>query len=120
MTEQSQEYIVVMRTLSGPSTGILTWSAYQSKEIFKKWYSGKMQDGSNEPISDVYGIAAEGVTQEQAIRFIRGVPLEVRLQAAVNEANEAPTPEEREAILEMKLETLSCLYPQMQVKANPN
>lgn len=63
-------YLVVLKTLEGPSAGVRTWSSYASKHAFDQWYAGKMADGSERPWRDVYQVCAEGVNQEQAIQAV--------------------------------------------------
>lgn len=68
---KSRDYVVVMRNL-GSSThrGVLTWSVFDDKADFDRWYAGTMQDGSNQPLNEVYEIVAEGVTDEEAVAIV--------------------------------------------------
>ena len=54
-------YIVVSRTLVGPSRGVLTWTGFPSKEYFDKWNDAKMRSW--------YETVEEGVTEERALEL---------------------------------------------------
>ncbi len=50
--------------------GQVTWSAYDSKEEFDAWYAGKMKDGSNDLIKDVYPtIHYQGLDMDECMRI---------------------------------------------------
>ncbi len=64
------EYHVVMRTLTGPSAGIMTRTMFNDRAGFDRWYEGKMFDGTNRPLRGVYGIVAQGIPESDAVRII--------------------------------------------------
>ena len=91
-------YNVVMKN----TLGQVTWSTFESKEKFDEWYSQKMQDGSERPISEVYEIVAEGVSPDEATRIAsEGNTLENDLLNALRKAEEG-NPEDPSGIFEME------------------
>jgi|GEM_PF-3072095 len=71
---KSDGYIVVMKNLTGVSAGVCTWTTYESKEAFVEWYKSRMMDGTNRPLTEVYEITAEGVSQKEALAMISSGP----------------------------------------------
>jgi hypothetical protein len=63
-------YNVAFRTMVGTHRGVVTWTAFDSKEAFDKWISGEMLDGSGRLLADVYDVVEEGVTKERAIELV--------------------------------------------------
>lgn len=64
MMSAEERYLVVFRTIEGPTQGNI-WSLYfNSKDSFEKWYGGKTQKGSREPISKSYAVVAQGVSDK--------------------------------------------------------
>ena len=55
-------YAVVFRTITECTTkGAITWTAFESKEHFEKWYSSKLQTW--------YEVVEQGVSEERAIEL---------------------------------------------------
>lgn len=66
MADDDKGYIVVTETQTGLSQGVRTYTYHKDKETFDRWYKGKMRDGSEQPLRDVYKVVAEGITSEEA------------------------------------------------------
>lgn len=55
-------YNVVFKTIAeGPYKGVITWSTFDSKEEFDKWFSTKLKN--------MYEIVDQGVTSEKAVEY---------------------------------------------------
>lgn len=52
-------YNVVFRNKSGNYAGVITWSCFESKADFDKWFDARMQDW--------YDIASQGCTETEAV-----------------------------------------------------
>ena len=77
----ARPYYVVIRTLTGPAAGVLTFSTHESQDDYARWYAGKMHDGR--PISQVYATVAEGVSINDAVKLCDNAgSLELLLEAA--------------------------------------
>lgn len=64
------EYHVVMKTLTGGSTGVMTRTMFNDRSSFEHWYGGTMQDGTNRPLHEVYDVVARGISRSDAVRII--------------------------------------------------
>lgn len=52
-------YNVVFKTLVGQSCGAITWTSFENKAAFDKWYNDQMRL--------TYQVAEENVTSEEAV-----------------------------------------------------
>ena len=48
----------------------MTISTFKDKEVFETWYAGKIGDGSNILVSQIYDIVAKGVSKAAAANLI--------------------------------------------------
>ncbi len=51
-------YNVILRTRTGPATGLKTRATFDSKEAFVRWYGN--------PVKKLFLVVVEGVTDEEA------------------------------------------------------
>lgn len=63
---KTDRYQVVFQTMDGNSKGCIWRQYFDTKAEFETWYSGKMKDGTNDPINKVYAVVAQGVSDKQA------------------------------------------------------
>lgn len=64
------EYHVVMRTLTGPSAGVMTRTMFNDRAGFERWYEGTMLDGTKRPLREVYDLVAQGISDSDAADLI--------------------------------------------------
>ena len=62
----SNDYCVVLQTLVGLSEGAMTRGTFKDQAAFETWYAGKMGDGTNAPLNQVYAVVAKGVSDAEA------------------------------------------------------
>jgi len=68
--EGDSRYNVVLKTLSGMSEGVVTRSTFENQSAFEQWYGKTMRDGTNRPVSEVYGVVEQGVSDTEAARIV--------------------------------------------------
>ncbi len=72
--QKPEPYCVVKRTLIGPSAGVMTCTTFKDKQAFDQWYAQTTDDddlAEQMPLSEVYGIVAEGISEEQVMALIK-------------------------------------------------
>jgi len=52
--------------ISVENSGQKSWGIFKSEQAFTEWYAGKMTDGSNRPLSEVYRIVYSGPSKKKA------------------------------------------------------
>ena len=57
---EKNRYYVAFIGCCPENFGQCSWTIHPSKEEFDEWYSGKMLDGSDHPLKDVYQVIYEG------------------------------------------------------------
>jgi len=67
---ESTSYNVVFQTRAGISSGVITRSSFVSRGDFEQWYGQNMDDGTNRPLREVYGVIAKGISNSDAERII--------------------------------------------------
>lgn len=63
---EKNRYYVAFIGCCPANFGISTWTMFPSKEEFTEWYSGKMLDGTDHPLKDVYQVIYEGPEMHKA------------------------------------------------------
>lgn len=81
---------------AGVYEGIVTWTHFESKEAFDKWYT--------EDIRKRERVVEEGITPERAIELGRQTPLACRIAVALEKAKDEETGEINDFILETHLQ----------------
>jgi len=71
---------------AGGYKGIITWTAFTSKEEFDKWCAGVGKECLKRT-----GILEEGITEERAVELTKSTPIESRITAAMEEATDPKT-----------------------------
>lgn len=75
--DEKQMYYVAFCGNCDENRGIRTWGIHKSKEEFDKWYAGKMLDGSDRPLSEVYTVIYRGDSRRKAMQAC-GIPTSLR------------------------------------------
>ena len=70
MTDHTPAYNVVIKTLVGTSEGVITRTSFQARNNFEQRYRGRMLDGTNRPMREVYEVVAHGVSDDVAQRLV--------------------------------------------------
>lgn len=98
--KQSRYNVVFVNTReAGAYQGVRTWTSFEDKSDFEKWYTPDIKK-----INEVF---AEGVTIDEAVRLCRQTPVPCLLTAALSEATDPETGRVNEGILEMEIKNLA-------------
>jgi len=92
-------YNVAFRTILQGSgkEGVITWTAFESKEAFDAFYDEKMRSW--------YQVVGEGVSEERCIELVDTTPIPCYIRAAVHDARDPKTGVLNLDILDMELDT---------------
>ncbi len=86
--KNGKEYLVAFRgtEAAGGFKGIVTWTAFTSKEDFDKWCAREGKKSLEKA-----GILEEGITEDRAVELTKSTPIESRITAAMEQAVDPET-----------------------------
>ena len=80
----------------GAQEGIITWTPFESKEEFDKFYTNDMKR--------FFRVIEEGISNERCIELVKQTPIACRIAAAIAESEDSETGEINQELLKFRLE----------------